>query len=121
MAKKINKSIGLLVTLVASFFLYSCSTNDGKPSKLSYEILEVGNEYSIVLLKEEATNDQLNIVADSLFNSKHDGNRTYKTMFYYRRDYKGHVCFAQKIWINDTGASFLPGKLEVTGVKSIDP
>ena len=102
--------------------LVGCGSNFNKTSGLTYTVLDSGREYAIIHLKSDANPEQMDIVADSIFDAtSHKKLDSYHVMFYYREDYKGHVCYADKLWFWNKEMNLEKGKLSVTGVKSVDP
>lgn len=110
-----------LILLLFSLSFANCGSNQAT-SAADYRILDAGREFSIVLLNKDVTPHQMDIIADSLYRvSEHKKLNSYHVMFYFREDYKGHVCYADKLWYWNKNMEIVKRELEVTGIKSSDP
>lgn len=119
-----HPSIHALLFVVVVCFS-SCSSSDINHSFLNYDLLLSNEGLAIVHLKEPNTKQidttQLNIIADSLYQNRpalrpENIELSYIVRFYYREDWKGHMCYAIKTWdYHYDEKAFFPSKLDVTG------
>jgi len=117
----LNRFSTLTLAFVFAISCYSCSSH----STLNYDVLLNNQGLAIVHLKEpldkQIDTTQLNVIADSLYNNRpalspENTELSYIVRFYYREDWRGHMCYAIKTWdyhYDDKG--FHPSNLEVTG------
>jgi len=117
-----TKKLSFLIYAVLPLFV-AIRHGATAPPDFDYEVLTADRYGAVVLLKQDSiTTEQLGHAADSLYyNGLHRHGDNFKVMYYYRRDYRDHICYAYKAWLYDIVKGKYTTDWDLDRYKSIDP